>query len=267
MATYEFSTISTKGDLEKLLMQLRLRKLPLTLEVINAIRVAIQTQHLDESLHKTLEREFSGQWKDIQKKNNITDWPKNQWGKKLEPQKFTPPVPAPVKTKGHEETQKQKQKKQRAASNKKTKSPSHKNNLIRSSYYRHSDPEVYFPCNLNVPYIISTIQLADEILEKLRKYPHHIDYDVKNYIASHVRDRKILDYIRDSIIDIRLSSSFAQKKKNTQSIPQGSIVFPQTSSQENSISKLKESLVIIEKACESDPLYETFSYGLSDWDR
>ena len=84
MATYNFSSINTNSDLEKVIMQLRLRQLPLTLEVINAVRVAIQSSHLDEKLHKTLEREFSAQWKEIQKKNNLGEWPKNQWGKKLE---------------------------------------------------------------------------------------------------------------------------------------------------------------------------------------
>jgi hypothetical protein len=238
-------------------MQLRLRKLPLTLEVINAIRVAIQTQHLDEALHKTLEREFSGQWKDIQKKNNIADWPKNQWGKKLVPNMSTISIPSYTNFGNKKKNTKQKQ----TSSKPKQVAPQLKPITSKKKKKKGLPNEAIiksFPIKLNIPLIIENIAQIDTILKDLRKYPKCITYDLTHKIASRIRVEKVFNYYKEELREIRQQLEFDEmKKKKTW----------ESRSLIGSVVKPERAPVVIERALEKSPLYETFSYGLSDWDR
>lgn len=259
MATFDFSAINTKGDLEKVLMQLRLRKLPLTLEVINAIRVAIQTQNLDDVFHKTLEREFSGQWKDIQKKNKLAEWPKNQWGKKLTAEKSPASTPSPVlfaDKKNKKEQQKSSKQKQAAPQ---LKSANSKNNKKKGKLRiaRKNNPWG-FPIKLYIPNIIVTIAQIDNLLSDLRKYPRHITYDLTHEIASRISVKKVFNYYKGELKEIRQMLEFDEMKINR---------WESRRSLVGSVIKPERAPVVIEKAIEKSPLYETFSYGLSDWDK
>lgn len=87
MEIESFEPITTRSDLNKVVMQLRLRQIPITLEVLMAIRDVIEKPQLDEELHKLIEREFSIQWLGLQKKHKISGWNIFEW-KKTQQQSF-----------------------------------------------------------------------------------------------------------------------------------------------------------------------------------
>ncbi|MDO4202539.1 MAG: hypothetical protein Q4D25_10570 [Bacteroidales bacterium] len=62
---HKFSSIKTDGDLNKVILKLRLRFIPLTKDVINEIRVAITKPSLTEKFNKILERDFPESMKSL----------------------------------------------------------------------------------------------------------------------------------------------------------------------------------------------------------
>lgn len=255
---YSFSLIKTNGDLDKVLMQLRLHKLPLTLEVINTIRVAIQTQHLDEKLHKTLEREFSGQWKEIQKKHKLAEWPRNQIGKVLESIQPTIHVSMPMRVEGHGMHERGKHSKQKGSQ--KSMATKRKQNQKSAKKHIASTKKIMsgkyvnwtFPINLNLPPVIETFEEMDVILDDLKKFPKRITYNLTHDIAARIRNQKVFDYYKDELREIREKNEFEEEKRLRKRNLQGSVMKP------------KQDSFVITRASENS-LYETFEYGLSDW--
>ena len=262
MAAYSFSSIKTNSDLEKVIMQLRLRQLPLTLEVINAIRKAILTPHLDEKLHKTLEREFSGQWKEIQKKHNLEEWYRNQLGQELKTKHTHINIPIPnryeyakketkkskISSSIKEITSKLKQTTQRTVKRK-------KNNFEDET---EPKPLWKFPVKLDIPLVIDSIEQINEILDGLKEHPKSITYNLTHDILSRIKVRKVFDHYKEELRIIRQKLEIEEKKL---------LARKATSKRRGKWGGKEGDTFVITKASEQGSLYNNFEYGLSDWDR
>ncbi len=249
MERYYFSPIKKNCELDQIITQLRLRRLPLTLEVINSIRNAIEKPKLDEEFHKVVEREFSIQWKEIQRKHHLDGWGKNlilfqsnlNTGKQKTKAKSNG---VSIKEIQPQNTTKKEQKRQ-------------KEGICKTEKTKGTWSKWNFPVKLEIPSVIETIQQVEILLNALKKHPKSITYNLTHDIASRIQVEKVFNYYKDELKKIRQEMELAEEKKRNKwrrpLIGSGVIT--------------DRVPIIIEKASETSNLYDNFEYGLSDWDK
>lgn len=266
------STIENKGDLEKYLTLLRLRKLPFTLDVINDLRAAITKPQLHEMLSKVIEREFSLQWKEIQKKNHLGELNRYRFGEKITPVSSID-IPKSIIITDDSETDanvwqkknnKKIEKKQKKASKKTLKSiPKNapKPPVLSKSYMHH----LGFVDEIG---IIDTVQKLENVLHVFRNKPSKITNTLIQFVASHISKHSIKEYFRDRLIDIKneIEKAAEERRIAKEQKEQYKRLLEENKRQKDRtyIISDKKSRKNSNSGSESK-LYENFEYGLSDW--